>query len=307
MMKLYMAPMEALTGYIYRNTFRGYFGGIDRYFTPFIASKKLNSKEKNDVLPEHNEGIDVVPQILTNKAMEFVYIANHLKDNYGYETVNLNLGCPAGTVAAKHRGAGFLAVPDELKYFLDEIYTHSRVKISIKTRLGIESPEECAPLMELYNDYPLEELIIHARFQKDFYTGSPRMDSFDEAVRITRHNICYNGDINSVEDYNSFTAKHPDIDRIMLGRGLIAAPGLAREIKNNTRADRDTLRAFHDDLFEQYKETMSGERNTMYKMKELWVFFCRSFSQPEECMKLIKRCEGYTQYTIAVNNIFRNY
>ena len=120
-MKYYMAPMEGLTGYIYRNAYQKYFHDIDRYFTPFITNKKLDFKVKKDIDPEHNQGMEVVPQILTNQPDDFISIVNQLKQ-YGYDEVNLNLGCPSGTVVAKNRGAGFLAVADQLDGFLDKIF-----------------------------------------------------------------------------------------------------------------------------------------------------------------------------------------
>lgn len=153
-MKLYLAPMEGITTYIYRNAYNRYFGGIDKYFTPFIASRKLNRRELNEILPEHNEAIEVVPQILTNRADEFLQIARKIA-GYGYRTVNLNLGCPSGTVTTRKRGAGFLSVPDELDNFLYEIYEKSPIHISIKTRIGVESVDEWEHLLAIYKSIRL--------------------------------------------------------------------------------------------------------------------------------------------------------
>ena len=141
--------MEGVTGYVYRNAYAKYYGGIVRYFTPFVANKKLGHREKNDVCPEHNAGMAVVPQILTNRAEDFLAIAEILRE-YGYDTVNLNLGCPSGTVAARGRGAGFLAMPDELDHFLEEIFEKCPLRISIKTRIGKENPAEWERLLAIY-------------------------------------------------------------------------------------------------------------------------------------------------------------
>ncbi len=176
-MKLYLAPMEGITTYIYRNAYAHYFGGIDKYFTPFIASKKMNRRELNEILPEHNEAIEVVPQILTNRADEFLQITKKIAE-YGYQTVNLNLGCPSGTVTARKRGAGFLSVPDELDHFLYEIYDKSPIRISIKTRIGVDSVEEWEHLLALYQKYPVAELIIHARLQREQYRFTPHKEAF---------------------------------------------------------------------------------------------------------------------------------
>lgn len=157
-MKFYLAPMEGLTGFVFRNAYQKHFGNIDTYFTPFINNKKMNYKEIKDILPEHNEGMHVVPQILTNRAEDFLAIAKEL-GNYGYESVNLNLGCPSGTVVAKHRGAGFLAVPEELDHFLEEIFAECPLRISVKTRVGVNDAGEWEHLLSIYEKFPMEELI----------------------------------------------------------------------------------------------------------------------------------------------------
>lgn len=190
-MQYYLAPMEGITTYIYRNAYAKYFGHIDKYFTPFIASKKMNTREVRDILPENNEGIEVVPQILTNRVDDFLAIAEKIA-SYGYQTVNLNLGCPSGTVTAKKRGAGFLSVPDELDAFLYEIYEKCPLRISIKTRLGIYDLEEWDDLLDIYAKYPIDELIIHTRLQKEFYAGK----THPEAYALAQSRLCNNAQAN---------------------------------------------------------------------------------------------------------------
>lgn len=299
MMKIYMAPMEGLTGYVYRNAHRACFGKMDRYFTPFLASKKFSSKEKKEILPENNSGIDVVPQILTNRAEEFLCIVRNLEQR-GYTEVNLNLGCPSGTVTAKNRGAGFLKVKDELILFLEEIYSKSPIPISIKTRIGAYYPEEFAELIEIYNEFPLTELIIHPRLMTDFYKGNPRYECFDEAIRKCRHSLCYNGDINSVEDYRNITERFPNVDKIMLGRGLLANPGLVKEIKGENPISPSDMKVFHQKLYDGYRESIGDERNTLFKMKELWVFMSRYYRNSEREIQNIRKSQSYMDYEIAV-------
>lgn len=301
-MKLYLAPMEALTGYIFRNAYRDFFGDADRYFTPFIASKKLSSKEKNDVIPEHNVGMDVIPQILTNKAEEFCYIANRLKEYYGYDEVNLNLGCPSGTVVAKNRGSGFLRVLPELREFLDVICTKCNTKISIKTRTGVDDSDSFGVIIELYNDYPLSELIIHPRCRKDGYSGSPDLDAFQIAVRNSKHSLCYNGDIKTVSDYNRIIQNFPSVEKIMCGRGLLANPGLFGEIKGKAETDKETIRCFAKEICKGYCEIMSGDRNVLFKMKELWIYLAQNFESPEKLVKKIRKAETLVEYEAVLNN-----
>ena len=214
-MKYYLAPMEGLTTYNFRTNWNRCYGGMDKYFTPFISNRHMNSRERNDVLPEHNVGMYTVPQILTNKAEEFLSLAEQLA-GYGYHEVNLNLGCPSGTVVARNRGAGFLGTPRELEDFLDEIFEKCPLEISIKTRIGMEYPDEWAPLLKIYQKFPMKELIIHPRLQKEGYKGTPHLEAFAEAVEALQCPLCYNGDITSPETLAHILEKLPMVDTVMI-------------------------------------------------------------------------------------------
>lgn len=310
-MQYYLAPMEGITTYIYRNAYHKYFGDIDKYFTPFIASKKMNSREKNDILPEHNKGINLIPQILTNRADEFLQITDKLAE-YGYTCVNLNLGCPSGTVTARKRGSGFLSVPDELDKFLYEIFEKSPIKISIKTRIGVEDISEWDNLLDIYNKYPLDELIIHTRLQKEFYNGIPHKESFARALDVSNTSLCYNGDINSCEKYNELISALPDTHNVMIGRGVLQNPLLIACLKNSEKLKsmdnnsyKTLLQDFHNELFDNYASIMSGETPALYKLKDLWTYMSRSFTNPDKYIKKIRKANSFSEYTIAVNNLFR--
>lgn len=307
-MKLYLAPMEGITTYIYRNAYNRCFGGIDKYFTPFLASKKLNRRELNEILPEHNEGIEVVPQILTNRADEFLQIARRIA-GYGYQTVNLNLGCPSGTVTARKRGAGFLSVPDELDHFLYEIYEKSPIRISIKTRIGVESVDEWERLLAIYKKYPVAELIIHPRLQRELYKYTPHIEAFLTAVAaLPEIPLCYNGDITSPENYEALLEAIPATDCLMIGRGIIRKPALAAQIKKTDAArlfTKENLRVFHDEIFSGYSAQMAGETPTLFKMKDLWTYLSASFAASDRFLKKIRKASDYAEYKIAVSNLFR--
>ena len=230
-MRYEFAPMEGITGYIYRNAHHAFFPSVDRYYTPFITPKQgksFTTREWNDVIREHNAGIEVIPQILTNQADGFCMVADKLKE-LGYEEVNLNLGCPSGTVVAKKKGSGFLAYPDELDRFLEEIFERCSLEISVKTRIGADDPEEFEDLMRIFNRYPVKRLIVHPRVQKDFYKNTPRLDSFELAVRESKNPICYNGDMFCREDAGKIMERFPEIDCLMFGRGMLIDPGLDRK------------------------------------------------------------------------------
>ncbi|WP_347372453.1 tRNA dihydrouridine synthase [Clostridium saudiense] len=305
-MKYYLAPMEGITGHIYRNAYEKYFHNIDKYFTPFIVpneSLSLKTKELRDMLPENNEGLNIVPQILTNNAEGFVLTANKLKQ-LGYEEINLNLGCPAGTVVSKKRGSGFLAYPEELDRFLDEIYKINDMKISIKTRLGKEKADEFYKLIEIYNKYPLEELIIHPRTREDFYGNTPNLEIFKESLKLSKHSICYNGDIFTVDNYNKIVKEFPQVDKIMIGRGILANPGLIDEIKENKFITKEILKQFHDEIFENYTILLKEDKNAMYRMKELWGYMSHIFTNNKKYYKKIKKAQKAIDYKVAVNSLF---
>ena len=305
-MRYDLAPMEGITTYIYRSTFEKYYGGISQYYTPFLASMHLSAREKNEVLPEHNEGMTLIPQILSNRADEFLEITKALQ-TYGYDTVNLNLGCPSGTVVAKHRGSGFLAVPDELDAFLQEIFEQCSLQISIKTRIGICDEAEWENILKIYEKYPIKELIIHTRLQKDFYKLPARPHTFQAARRLGIP-LCYNGDITSIEAQQEVLLSDPDIDRMMIGRGLIADPELLETLNGGQPArDKDRLQSFLTDLCDRYLTDMSGgERNTLYKMKEIWVYLGALFIGAEKYVKKIKKANRLTEYEAAMRALFDN-
>lgn len=306
-MNYYLAPMEGITGYIYRNAHHNIFGGMDKYFSPFITpnqKKKFSSKEINDILPEHNQNIPLVPQILTNNAEDFIWAALEFK-NLGYEEVNLNLGCPSGTVVAKKKGSGFLAFPEKLDLFLDQVFASLDMRISIKTRIGKTDPDEFYELIEIYNKYPLAELIIHPRIQTDYYKNTPNLEVFKDALKLGKSPICYNGDLICPDRVEEFSQCYPQVETVMLGRGVIANPGIISQIKENLPPDKEKLKAFHDEIYHEYQKIMSGERNPLFRMKELWFYMGATFSNPDKYLKKIKKSERFCDYEAAVSSLFR--
>lgn len=295
--KIYMAPMEGVTGFIYRNTFARFFGGIDKYYTPFISPgehKNFKSRELKDVLPENNEGLNVAVQMLTNNAELFVVTARRMKD-FGYKEVNINLGCPSGTVVSKGKGSGFLSSLEKLDAFLDEIYdslADTGLDISVKTRIGRYEPDEFYELLDIYNKYPVSELIIHPRVQKDMYKNKPRMEFFDYAVKHSKNRLVYNGDICTVKDYGNIINAYPDVGAVMLGRGLISNPGLAGQISDGKQLDKNTLREFYDALVSAYRAEIPDEKNVVFKIKENLFYLVNLFDDKDAYWKKIRKSDN---------------
>lgn len=293
-MQIYFAPLEGITGYVFRNAYEKYYGGIDKYFTPFISphtKKLMDSREKRDILPDNNKGLYVVPQVLTNCAEDLIDLANQLHDEYGYEEINLNLGCPSKTVTTKAKGSGFLEYPDRIEELFDRYFKACDVKLSIKTRIGYYEVEEATKLLNMYERFPFEEVIIHPRLGSQVYKGTPYYDVFEEYLERTKHSLCYNGDINSPKDLQSLSSKWEICDKFMLGRGLIARPGMLQD-KN----EWNRFKVFHDELVEGYYAYMCEDKNTLFKMKELWTWWAAMFSGKEKIIKKIKKASTLQEY-----------
>lgn len=270
----YMAPLEGVTDFVYRGLFDRYFGPADKYFIPFLTPAeggKLSRRQKADVLWENNEGLASVPQILTNSPEEFAALAVRLH-KWGYREVNLNLGCPSRTVVSKGKGAGLLREREYLREFLDRIFDKADVEISIKTRIGAEDPEEFDMFLELYNQYPVKELIVHPRTLTEYYKGAPHLDAYIKAMKKSRHPLCYNGDLFTAEDVQRLRKKCPGVERLMFGRGLIGNPSLLSEIKGERKAGPSVYLEFQNALVEAYREKLGKEKYVLAKMKELWTY-----------------------------------
>lgn len=305
-MQFYFAPMEGVTGSLYRRCHQEHFPGVDRYYIPFLEPREgkcFDGRDRHEIDPEENRGVPAVPQMLTNRADRFLEGALRLRD-LGYTQVDLNLGCPARTVVTRGKGCGFLEQPEALERFLDEIFAHSPLPVSVKTRLGLEEEEEFAELLALYRKYPMTQLTVHARLLKDQYRGPVRWDCFAQAMENAPWPVCYNGDIFSPTEYRRFTRRFPEADRVMLGRGLIGNPGLVRQIRGGKGVTGPELRAFHDDLFARYRDYLSGDRNVLCWMKELWFYMICLFPDGAKAAKAIRKAQRVSDYQDAVSRLF---
>lgn len=307
---IYMAPMEGVTTYVFRQIFNEYFGGVDKYFTPFISptiNKCYTDKEFKEFDPENNIGMNVVPQVLTNNADLFLKTAKEL-ENIGYKEVNINLGCPSGTVVSKKRGSGFLSEKDMLDEFLDKIYTECKIDVSIKTRIGRFEPKEFEDLLEIYNKYPISELIVHPRTRQDYYKNEPNLEEFDRAYNESKAKVCYNGNIFSIGDYEKIDKRYKIKDKkqvnIMLGRGLVGNPGLADMIKSKKEYDIKYFKEYHDKLYDAYNTILYGDRAKLFKMKELWLYMICIFDNYEKYWKKIKKSNSLQEYKVWIDKMF---
>ncbi len=306
-MRYYFAPLESVTTALYRALHQAHFGGVDRYYMPFVSptqQHKFTPRQLRDIAPEHNTGVHAVPQILCKDADDFIWSVQELCD-MGYTEVNLNLGCPSQTVTAKGKGSGFLASPDALDAFLAQSYNAFAqmpvpMQISVKTRLGKHDAAEFTRILDIYNQYPISELTIHPRVQKDYYLGPVRMESFLWAQAHSKIPLCYNGDIVAPQDMRALHA----VDAVMIGRGLLADPALLRKLRGGKGASKDELRAFLTALFNEYTALYGSANNALIRMRDVWFYQVHLFADNDEFVQKFRRMKTVTEYKILVNRIF---
>ena len=300
-----LAPMEGITGHAFRRVHAECFGALDRYYTPFLAPPRVGSsfggKAFKEIDPANDEGLNVIPQLLTKNADEFVWATKLLAD-MGYREVNLNLGCPSGTVVSKGKGAGFLRNLDELEVFLRDVCERSPLPVSVKTRLGLEDDAEYERILDLYCSLPLAELIVHPRVQKDRYQGKPRWEPYGETLARASFPVAYNGDIFGEEDQAALVAAYPQTRHIMLGRGLLANPALVRMLAGGVPATASELKQFHDKLFHAYVDEIGG--NAVFRMKEWWFYAKCAFTDPMAVHRAVRKVRKINEYEVAVEKVF---
>ena len=301
-MRYYFAPLEGLTDSIFRRLHHKYFGGVDRYFMPFLSPtihQTLTHKEDRELPGADSVEFAAVPQVLTKVPGDFLWAARVCADR-GYDEVNLNIGCPSGTVVSKGKGSGMLRDTAALDAFLDAVFRDSPLPVSVKTRLGLEAPEEFPAILEVLNRYPIKELTIHPRVRKQFYDGNVHLDMFDYAVKNSRNPLCYNGDILSRAQAEQIAQRFPRVEAVMIGRGLVADPGMLRG-----GTDPKVLEAFLSELTEVYTVEFGGSRNAMFRMKENWGFLHSRFEGSDKLWKALRKTTDVNEFRALSSRIIR--
>ena len=309
---LLSSPLQGFTDFRFRNAQNKLFGGIDTFYSPYI---RLNGKMvikpsyERDLLPENNLDLEVIPQVITNDADEFLFVAKYVRE-LGYKELNWNLGCPYPMVTKSGMGSGLISNPEKINNILHRAHNESDIIVSMKMRLGYENSEEILDVLPILDTYPIKNIAIHARIGKQLYKGGVNLDAFQLCVDNTKHKLYYNGDITSVAKFHEMQQRFPTIDHWMIGRGLISDPFLPSMIKNNTSEypanKMELFSAFHDTLYAIYSESLSGSTHILLKMYHLWEYFSATFSNPHKVLKKIKKAQSIRNYEAAVAEIFKN-
>ena len=302
-MRYYFAPLEGLTDSIFRRVHHTYFPeGIERYYTPFFSPtvhRALTPREARELPPADSLGVTVIPQLLTKVPEDFLWMAGQCRD-LGYEEVNLNLGCPSGTVTAKGKGSGMLREPETLDRFLEAIFRDAPLPVSVKTRIGFYDAEEFPRLLEIYNQYPIQELTIHPRIRTAFYKGPVSREAFDYAAGHSTNPLCYNGDILNLSQAEALQETYPQVDAVMIGRGLIADPGMT--MPGGT--SREALEGYLNQLLEEYLVAFGGSRNAMFRLKEHWGLLIHKFDSADKLAKRLRKTTDLSEYRAITAEIF---
>ena len=309
---LLSSPLQGFTDFRFRNAFNNYFGGIDTFYSPYI---RLNGKRiikpayQRDILPENNIGLEVIPQIITNDSDEFLFVANYVKQ-LGYKELNWNLGCPYPMVTKCGMGSGLINDSAKINEILTKVHSESDIIVSMKMRLGYDNSQEILNVLPVLDTFPLKNIAIHARIGKQLYKGGVDLNAFQQCIETTKHKLYYNGDITSVAKFHEMQERFPTIDHWMIGRGLIADPFLPNMIKNNTTEYPENrlelFSKFHDTLYQQYGESLSGASHILLKMYHLWEYFSTQFENPRKTLKKIKKANNLRAYEFAVKEILNS-
>ena len=309
---LLSSPLQGFTDFRFRNAFHKHFGGIDTFYSPYI---KLNGKlvvkgsYERDILPENNTTLEVIPQIITNDAEEFLFVAKYVQQ-MGYKELNWNLGCPYPMVAKCGMGSGLISNTSQIEHILKRVHNETDIIVSMKMRMGYENPTEILDVFPILEQYPIKNIAIHARIGKQLYKGGVDLDSFQKCLDTSKQKIYYNGDITSVAKFKELQERFPSIDHWMIGRGLIADPFLPSMIKNNTteypKNRFEIFEAFHDEIYREYDAYLQGPTPIRMKMLGFWEYFSESFSNPQKTFKKIKKAGNSKNYEAAVKEIFKN-
>jgi tRNA-dihydrouridine synthase len=309
---LLSSPLQGFTDFRFRNAFQKYFGGIDTFYAPYI---RLNGKfvikpaYERDILPKNNSNLTVIPQIMTNSAEEFLFVAKYVQQ-FGYKELNWNLGCPYPMVTKRGMGSGLICQPEKIDDILKEVQNESDITVSMKMRMGYEHSGERLDTLPILDTYPLKNIAIHARIGKQLYKGGVDLDSFQKSLDNTKHKMYYNGDITTVERFNEMTERFPTIDHWMIGRGLISDPFLPQMIKNQSTEypldKNDIFFEFHNTLLEEFTQALSGDKHVILKMTHYWEYFAVLFQNSPKQLKKIKKTKTLKDYDIAVRNLFEH-
>ena len=300
-MQLYLAPLQGITDWIFREAFYKHIAQFDKTFSPYIRIEKgefIRKSQCNDILPVHNIYQKPIPQFLGNDIESFT-VFEDLCSQLGYSEVNINLGCPFSKVTNHKLGSGLLPHTIDIQQLFEHIFSKTKLSISIKCRLGEEESIEFERLIPIFNQFPFCEIIIHARTGIMQYKGKVLLTEYSHLASQLKHRVCYNGDIIHPSDILKIQDISPYTHAYMIGRGIIKNPFLLHEIRNITISKKEKihiLQAFHMNIIEYCSQKYSGDFSILKRFEAMWTLHHEAFEDGKKILKQIKKCKNIAQY-----------
>ncbi len=312
LLPIQFAPLQGYTDAIYRRAHARAFGGIETYYSPFVRIEhgEIRRKDIRDVDPENNQDLHLIPQLIASESDKLEQIMALFIEK-GYKKADINLGCPFPVLAKRHNGAGILPYPEEVKVLLmNAIEKYPDIKFSVKLRLGWDNPEECLALLPLFNELPLTHIILHPRLGKQQYKGEVDLNAFEAFYKGCNKPLLYNGDLLTLEDIQSVSARFPKLAGLVIGRGLLANPALALEYQQGKALSSDEMAKkvgqLHTEVYGGYQELLQGgETQLLMKMKSFWEYLLPEGDRKSK--KTIHKTSKLTNYQAAVSNLLGTY
>jgi len=307
----YLAPLQGFTEYPFRKAMLAAGTTPSVFVAPFVDAHEYargKARRLKDILPENNEGITLIPQLLGSNPDELVVLMAWYRE-LGYSNVSLNLGCPYPMVALKGSGSGLISKPEVVRSILAKLFaTYPDIQLSVKTRLGYLDSREIESLIPVLNEFPLAEVVVHPRIGKQLYKGDADVDAFEKVLPTIKAPVCFNGDILSVTDYLERSKRFPTVSRWMIGRGALQNPLIFNDIKEGKESSPDeilsAMHKLHDALFQHYVSALSGNSHLVKKMGPFWEYFSLPFPDRRKAFKKAVKATTADQYRIAANEFF---
>lgn len=279
MLPIHFAPLQGYTEDVYRRAHCRLCGGVARYYTPFmrIEHGEVRRKDKFDMLPEYNAEVPLALQVIATGREEMELLLHAIEEQWTAPVhIDVNMGCPFPLQVRHGRGAGLLQRPDRVEEICRFISEHPQHTYSVKMRLGVEEADEWKSVLPLLNATPLQHITVHPRVASQQYGGEPNMEAFEALMAASRTPIIYNGDVTTVAQIRELEARYPQLAGVMIGRGLLARPTLAREYADGTTLNDAAviaaLHQLHDAVHESYARRIPGEAQLLNKLRTFWDY-----------------------------------
>lgn len=306
MKPLHFAPLQGYTTWPIRCIHARRVGGVTAYYTPFIRWEKgaVRRKDLLDILPGHNEAVNLVPQIIAGNVDEMERLCDAVQE-MGYHRIDFNMGCPAPMQTKLGRGSALLSMPETVERMARFMQSRAEVSFSVKMRLGWKLPDEWREILPILHDVPLAHIALHPRVGIQQYKGTVDRAAFASFCDACRHPLLYNGDVQTLQDLHVLERDFPQLSGIMLGRALLGNPCLSAEYASGQPWDelrrRTVILAMHDDWLAFCREKYVSDAQVLLQVKVFWEY--QSLWLDRKVYKRIMKSGSFRNYMEAVSMV----